>query len=101
MNPIQKNISDALDLSALPPEEQEEIIQRVGALVYQNVLTRALEVMPESDQNDFEKLLDRNAGPEEIFMFLKNKVPDFEKMIVEEAEKLKNKTSSIMGQIGN
>ncbi len=100
-NPIQKNIIEALELESLPPEEMVEILQRIGALIYQNVLMRAMENMKDKDQDEFEKILDDNAEPTEIFSFLKNKVPDFEKMIDEEAEKFKNKATNIMDQIGN
>jgi len=101
MNPIQKNIESTLELENLPPEERQEIILRVGALIYQNVLMHVMEVMKEEDQDEFEKLLDKNTGPEDIFMFLKDKVKDFEKIIEEEALKFKNKASRIMNQIGN
>lgn len=101
MNPIQNNIKNALDLDSLPPEEQQEIILRVGALIYQNVLIRVLETMEEADQDEFEKLLDMGAKPEEVFSFLKNKVKDFEKIIDEEATKFKDKSSHIMSQIGH
>ncbi len=101
MNPINKNIVHALEIDKLPPEEQQEIIVRVGALIYQNVLMRVMETMPQADQDEFEKILDKNAGPEEIFTFLKNKVPDFEQVIDEEAIKFRDKANSIMDQIGN
>ena len=101
MNPIQKNIIEILELDKLLPEEQEEFIIRTGAVIYQNVLMRAMETMSEKDQDDFEKILDNNGSPQEIFGFLKDKVPDFEKIIAEEAEKFKIKKSDIMSQIGN
>lgn len=101
MNPIQKNIEGALELGSLPPEERQEIVLRVGAVIYQNVLMRAMEIMTEKDQGEFEKLLDESASPEEIFIFLKERVTDFEKIIEEEAIKFKDKSSNIMGQIGN
>ena len=99
-NTIQKKIANTLDLGSLPPEEQQEIILRVGTLIYQNVMIRVMETMPAGNQDEFEKLLDQNAPPEKIFSFLSEKVKDFEKIIEEEAAKLKNKTDSIMGQIG-
>ena len=101
MNTIQKNISSALEINSLPPEEQQEIILRVGALIYQNVLIRVIEMMTEKDQDEFEKLLDKNANPEDIFSFLKEKIKDLEKIIDEEAIKFKDKASNIMDQIGN
>lgn len=101
MNPIQKNIESVLELDNLPVEEQQEIMLRIGAIIYQNVLMRVMETMTDGDQNEFEKLLDNNAKPEEIFSFLKNKVQDFEKIINEEATKFKNKSNNIMSQIGS
>jgi len=101
MNPIQKNITNALELENLPPEERQEIILRVGALIYQNVLTRVIETMTEQDQDEFEKLLDKSAKPEEIFTFLKDRVKDFEKIIEEEAIKFKDQASRVMNQIGD
>lgn len=100
MNPIQQNIVGALELDKLSPEERGETLVRVGALIYQNVLMRVMEMITEADQDEFEKMLDNNAKPEEIFTFFKNKVPDFEKIIDEEATKFKNKASNIMSQIG-
>jgi hypothetical protein len=100
-NPIQKNISEIFELDKLLPEEREEFIIRTGAVIYQNVLLRVMETMSEKDQDEFEKILDKNGDPQKIFSFLKEKVKDFEKIIAEEAEKFKNKTSGIMGQIGN
>ncbi len=101
MSTIQKNIASALELENLPPEERQEIILRVGVLIYQNVLMRVMEIMIEKDQDEFEKLLDKNANPEDVFAFLKGKIKDFEKIIDEEAIKFKNKTANIMDQIGS
>ncbi len=100
MNPIQKNITHALDIEGLSPEEQQEIILRVGGIIYQNVLMRVMETMSDTDQDEFEKLLDNNAAPEDVFTFLNEKVPDFEKIIDEEAKKFNDKASHIMSQIG-
>jgi len=100
MNPIEKNIIEVLGLENLPKEEAEEILIRTGAIIYENVLLRVMETMTEKDQDDFEKILDNKEKPEEIFSFLQNRVKDFEKIVKEEAEKFKNKTSNIMDQIG-
>ncbi len=101
MNPIQQNIINALGIQSLSNEEREKIILRVGTLIYQNVLMRVLSVMSEEEENEFEKLLDANAQPEEIFAFLQSKAPDLDKIIEEEAVQFKNKSDSIMNQIGN
>ena len=101
MNPIKENIIKNFELDKLSENEKEEMILKIGSVIYQNVLMRVLETMPDEDQDEFEKILDNDAKPEEIFTFLNNKVPNFEQIINEEAIKLKNKTSDIMGQIEN
>ncbi len=100
MNPIEKNLIDALDLSALSVGEQQEILIRTGTVIYQNVLMRVMEILTEEEQDKFEKLLDNEAKPEEIFTFLKSKVKNFEQIIEEEAAKFKNKANAIMSKIG-
>lgn len=96
MNPIKENIIDVLGLGSLPLEKQEDILIRVGFLIYQNVLMRVMGSMTNEDKDEFEKILDNNGEPSEIFIFLKNKVPNFEKEVKEEAEKLKNEVSKIL-----
>lgn len=99
MNPIKNNIISSLNLDNLPEKEQEEIIIRIGSIIYQNVLIRVMETTADKEQDEFEKLLDNNAKPEEIFSFLKNNVKDFEKIVNEEAEKFKDKASVMMSEI--
>lgn len=100
MNSIQKKITKVLEIDNLPPQELQEMIMRIGTVIYQNVLMRVMETMKEKDQDEFEELLDKNASPEEIFSFLKEKVKNFEEIIEEEALKFKDKSSKIMDQIG-
>lgn len=100
MNPIQNNIIDELGLNTLSTEEKEETLVNIGGLIYQNVLMRSLENMPDANQDEFEKLLDNNAKAEDIFNFLNNKVVNFQEIVSEEINKFKNKTNTIMDQIG-
>jgi len=100
MNPLEQNIKNALHIDKLSAEEQQEIIERVGVVIYQNVLMRVLPGMSDEQENEFERLLDANASPEEIFGFLNTNVPNLEQVIQEEAEQFRNKASNIMSQIG-
>ena len=101
MNPIEEKITKELELDQLSPTEKEETLLNIGNIIYQEVLMRVLDTMPDADQDEFEKILDNNASPQEIFAFLKEKNPDLEQIITEEATKFKNKASNIMNQIGN
>ncbi|MEI7810490.1 MAG: DUF5663 domain-containing protein [bacterium] len=100
MNPIKKQVEDVLNLEGLTEEEKENRITDAGALIYQDVLMRVMEIMSEGDQDEFEKLLDNNAQPTQIFDFLNSKVPNFEGIIKEEALNYVKHSNDIMSQIG-
>lgn len=100
MNTIKQTIKSVLEIEKLPPELQEEMILRVGAVIYQNVLIRASELIRNEDQEELEKMFDKNSTTEEVFSFLKDKVPGFEKIIEEEALKFKDKANTIMSKMG-
>lgn len=101
MNPIKDNLIKEFNLESLTEAEKEKMMLSIGGIIYENVLTRVLETMPDGDQDQFENLLDRGGSPQEIFGFLNKKVSNFEQIISEEATKFKNKAGNIMGGIGN
>ena len=100
MNPIQKNLIKELKLEHLSEKEAEKRLENVGLIIYQNVLMHVMDMLTDEEQDQFEKLLDENAHPNEIFMFLNKKVPGFEEIIKVEAKKFYKHTDSIMGKIG-
>jgi succinate dehydrogenase flavin-adding protein (antitoxin of CptAB toxin-antitoxin module) len=63
------------------------------------VLMRALDQMSESEQDEFDAILEQDKGPEEIFAFLKEKVPTIESIIKEESDAFKNETQEAMAKI--
>ena len=100
MIPIQENLIKELRLEHLSEQEVEKRMEDVGLIIYQNVLMRVMDILTDKEQDDFEELLDHNAHPNEIFVFLKNKVPEFENIIKEEAKKFYSKSNNIMDKIG-
>lgn len=99
MNPLLQKIGEEFGLSTLPQEKQEELLTRIGGIIYKSVLIRALDRMSESEQNEFETLLDQDKNPEELFAFLQEKVPTIETIIKEESDAFKNEMTSVMNQV--
>lgn len=100
MNPIQKQILNYFGVTDKSEEEQQDTLEKIGGIIYQEVLMRAVGGMTEKDQDEFEIMLDKDSEPEELFQFLKNKVPDLDNIIKEETEKFKKESDDIMSQIG-
>jgi len=94
---LNKNLIKELGLENLPPEQQEEISMETGRVIYQNIVIRVLETLNEEDSEEFEKFLDEKSdNQDEIYEFLKSKIPNLEEIINEEVAKFKSGAISIM-----
>jgi hypothetical protein len=89
MSTIKQTITDLFELDKMAPEKAAETVDRLGKLIFQAVLVRVLPILSEQDMAEYEKIVDSKEGGEAIFKFLGEKIPDFEKIIMEEAESLR------------
>ncbi|HEU0085685.1 MAG TPA: DUF5663 domain-containing protein [Candidatus Paceibacterota bacterium] len=87
------NLKDTLigmfELDKLAPEKASEMVERLGKLIFQSVLVRALPLLSEEDMQEYERIIEGDQGGEALFKFLAEKVPDFHTIVAEEAEELK------------
>jgi Protein of unknown function (DUF5663) len=89
MSTIKQTITDLFELDKMAPEKAAETADRLGKLIFQAVLVRVLPILSEQDMAEYEKIVDSKESGEVIFKFLGEKIPDFEKIIMEEAESLR------------
>lgn len=99
-NQINKNIVVTLGINTLPVEKQKEAMERLGSVVYQEVMLRALDILTEEDKNELEKQIEKDPNPEIMFEFLSQKIPNLEEIVKEEAENLREESAEIMNDIG-
>ena len=95
---LRNNIIRALGMNPekMVESEMENIIERVGTLIYQNVLMEIMEILPETDIDEFGKLMDEETDPEKVTTFLKSKVPEFDELIKKEAQKFVSESQDMM-----
>ena len=90
MNPLSKDVITEWGLGDLPQEEQIDMVDRIGRLIYQAVLVRSLDILSEVEQEEFDLLLDEDTStPEDVVIFLERKIPTFKLLLKEEIGKLK------------
>ena len=97
---IENTIIKSLGLDALPADQRQEMLSRLAAVVYQEVVVRALTVMTDDDKEKFDQILSTSNDPEVLLAFLSEKLPNLNEIIEEEANKLRQETGDIMSQIG-
>jgi GTP1/Obg family GTP-binding protein len=79
---------DALDISALPVEEQEELLLDLNSLIFKSSLVRMIENMDEATREEFSVLMEKNPDEGELEAFLLNRVPNAEGSVQEAIETL-------------
>ena len=99
-NEINKNIVLTLGINSLPVEQQKEAMEKLGVIVYQEVMLRVLEILKDEEKDEFEKLAEKDPNPEKLFEFLSEKIPNFGEIVKEEAEKLREEAKEIIGDLG-
>lgn len=86
---LKQNIIKELHLEALPEERKIVLIDKMAEVIQKNITLRILESLDEKNKDEFEKLLDKKAGDDEIAKFLSEKVPNLEEIVQEEIVKFK------------
>ena len=89
-NLLSKDIVRDWDLKSLSSEKQAEAVEHIGRILYQAVLVRSLDILSDTDQVEFDDLLDQDTTtPEDALRFLQSKIPTFDLMVIEERRALK------------
>jgi hypothetical protein len=92
---LRQTIIDNLGIASLPVAQQDQMIERIGKLIFQGTLMRALQDMTEQDQKELETLL-KTPNEAALMGFLKAKVPNLEEIVKEEAERFKQEAQKAM-----
>lgn len=90
MTIIPKNIIDEWNLESLDEQGRIEAVDRIGALVYQAILVRSLDILSDKDQVELDALLDKDdTVASGVIALLKAKIPTFDILLTEEKERVK------------
>ena len=80
-------------LEQLPPEEAEAILDDAGTVVMTNVITRGIPLLDEAGAARCDELLAADVENIEIFKFLKENIPAFDRIVQEEIDMLQKTLS--------
>jgi hypothetical protein len=96
---LKKRIFDDLELTDLSEKEKDDILQRIGRVIFEMALIRILDEMDDGTAKEFEQFLEKNQKPEDILKFLKEKVPNLEEILEDEARKFKTETFDVLKEV--
>ncbi len=87
---LQQTLIDELGLSTLPPEKQEELLVKMTEVVLKRIFVETMEKLSEADQEEYSKMIDANAAPEEVEKYLTEKIANYDEMVKKVVEDFKN-----------
>lgn len=93
---LKKKIIEDFGLTSMDLESQTEMIDKIGTLLFEAVVERALDVMDEAALTQFETCIEQNEQDfGRVIAFLRDQVPGFKEIVSEELSRLRRTTSSI------
>ncbi len=95
----QQSILEALDISSLPAEEQEEILLDLNSLIFKGSLIRLIERMDEPTKDAFNVLMDTDPSEDEVETFLAKHVPDADAAVQETLDELASDILAVTGPV--
>ena len=93
---VRENIILMFGIDKLPPEKQEETINRIGKTIFESVLLRVLPTMKEEELAEDEKMLENKVHPDELMEFFFDRVPNFMQIIIEESENFRKDAEEVL-----
>jgi hypothetical protein len=77
-------------------KNKEKKINKIGKKLFETVLERVLKEMSKEDLEEYLEFMERDVKPSELLKYLSRKVPNFSKILAEEAGKFKKETKEIL-----
>lgn len=96
---IKKTITEIFEIEKLPEDKQEEMLGRIGGIIFQSVLVRVLPFFSAEELAEYKKMMDEKADIETVFDYFFEKVPNFLQIVVEESENFRRESAEVLAQI--
>src|SRR3954469_76598 len=93
---LADDLLNRMGLADLPEEEKQETLENILVTLDTRVANRVAEELSEEQINQFSQMADvEDPGEQAIADWLKNNVPNYEQVLNEEAEKMRNEAQSV------
>lgn len=97
MDPLQTSIMTAFGFDKLPAEQQAELFARVGAVLFQGILIRAIEGMSDAEQDALDAFLTAHPDDAEALMgYLREHVDGFDALAADEAARFRASATELL-----
>ncbi|MDO8557344.1 MAG: DUF5663 domain-containing protein [Candidatus Jorgensenbacteria bacterium] len=97
---LSKNIIKELGLDALPADQQADTLLKIGEIINQRIIVKALDSLSDEDKDAFDAILGKETeNPEAIITFLRSKIPNFDGMVAKEISDFKQSSIDFLNKV--
>ncbi|MEK7122792.1 MAG: hypothetical protein AAB855_02950 [Patescibacteria group bacterium] len=93
---VSRNVFDILDLSDLPEDQKAQMLQKMLQIIYQRVVARIMDVLPESVLRNLKDAIDKEDSDTVTTVLAKHGMMSFPELMAEEALFLKFEMDSLV-----
>jgi len=99
-NPLYQNIIKDLGLDTLSAKEQEEVLLKIGKIIFQSILIKVMEELDDNEIDNFTELLEKKPNDEKAILdYLQAKIPNFNEFVNNEVANFKKESVDFMKAI--
>lgn len=96
----QVNLLKELGIDQLPKQRQEEVLIQMSEIIEQRIILRLLEELPHAEKQMLSGMIQEDdQHNEEIELFLKEKVPQLDKIALEEIGRYKGEMLELINSL--
>lgn len=88
-NQTNQTLIDELGLSDLPQKKQEQLVIKMTEVLLKRIFLETMEKLNDHDKEEYEKMVENKAAPEQMEEFLKSKIKNYDDMTEEIVAKFK------------
>lgn len=87
---LQQKLLQELGLQSLPAQQQQEMLAKIGEMLFNRVITRAMEKLTDKDKDELAEVLEKNtANPGALYEFLDKRIAGLDELVAGEAAGLR------------
>jgi hypothetical protein len=96
----QKDLGELLGIAELEPAAQEDMLARIGELVMESAMVRAVSEMTDEEASALSAAVVACTDPAELADVLKARVPNIDELIAEESVAFREECIDLLSRVG-
>ena len=96
----QKDLGELLGIAELEPAAQEDMLARIGELVMESAMVRAVSEMTDDEASALSAAVAACTDPAQLAEVLKARVPNIDELIQEESAAFRHECIDLLTRVG-